>query len=346
VNDSNAAPPRVLYIGGSTRTGSTVLDSLLGSFPGVFSGGELTFFWRYGLSEGGRCSCGQPVVDCVVWSDVLERAFGSETVDADRMIDLRSRFWSAHLPLMVLPSYRRKGLARLEEYPETVERLYHAISASTGARLIIDSSKEPHYSYILREKTDLDVYFLHLVRDPRAVGNSWLRLRPELGFGEDSARALESVGVSGYHHASRRGPVKSSVYFNVSNIAGEMLWRTSDRYAIMRYEDFVARPHETLEAISEFVGVDLDVSSVLDADNSFERPNLHSAWGNPNRFEEGRTTLEPDEAWKTKLSAPNRAILTALNLALLRRYGYPARSRGDIGMLRGRAAKHQLARRT
>ena len=123
---------RILYIGGSTRTGSTVLDSLLGAFPGVFSGGELTFLWRYGVREGGRCSCGVAVVSCPVWSEVLRRTFAADTVDVDRMVELRSRFWSAHLPLMVVPALRRRGLARLEDYPTVIARLYESIAESTA----------------------------------------------------------------------------------------------------------------------------------------------------------------------------------------------------------------------
>jgi hypothetical protein len=336
--------PKVLYIGGTGRTGSTVLDSLLGSFPGVFSGGELSFFWRYGIRDGGRCSCGETVQTCAVWSQVLEAAFGNDEIDADRMIELRSRFWSVHLPLMVVPAARRRGLARLEEFPRVVERFYSAISDVTDARLIVDSSKEPHYSYILREETDLDVYFLHLVRDPRAVGMSWLRPRPELGFDEDSEIARAAAGTSGYHHASRRGPFKASAYYNVSNVAGEMLWKSSDRYAFLRYEDFVARPHEALDAISSFVGVELDVSTVLDANNSFQRPELHSAWGNPNRFQHDRTRLKPDDAWRSSLGHVSQATLTALTAVLMRRYGYPIRRRPrPLRAPEGRPREHQIA---
>ena len=345
--DPRVERSRILYIGGSTRTGSTLLDSLLGSFPGVFSGGELTFFWRYGMQEGGRCSCGVAVVDCPVWSEVLQRVFAGGMVNPERMVELRNRFWSIHLPLMAVPALRRRGLAKLEEYPRVLERLYHSIAETTDARLIVDSSKEPHYSYILREATDLDVYFLHLVRDPRAVGSSWLRARPELGFGEDTELArLGPQRPSGYHHAERRSPLQTSAYYDVSNVASEMLWKSDERYAFLRYEDFVERPTEALESISEFVGVDLDVGSVLDANNSFERPSLHSAWGNPNRFEQGRTVLESDDAWTTRLSKPNRAVITALTIPLMARYGYRIEASRKPSVPRGRPAARRLPGRT
>jgi hypothetical protein len=321
----------VLYIGGTGRTGSTVLDSLLGSFPGVFSAGEMTWFWQYGLRDGGRCSCGDTITTCPVWSATLESAFGSvDAIDADRMVALRRRFWSGHLPLMIWPSYRKRGLRRIEEFPSVVEKLYRSLARTVDAKLIVDSSKEPHYSYILRESTDLDVYFLHLVRDPRAIGRSWLRSRPETGF-------------DGRVEMDRRNAAKASLYFDVSNIAAEAIWWKSERYAFMRYEDFVLRPADAVRSIGRFVGVDLPVGDVLDADDSFVRPLQHSAWGNPNRFDGGRIRLRPDDAWKDQLGTTDRAVLTSMTLPLIPRYGYrvTGASRGSMTP-RGRPATRRI----
>jgi hypothetical protein len=155
---------KVLFVGGTGRTGSTVLTRLMGSAPGWFSGGELAFIWRYGLTRGGLCSCGVPLGTCPVWSLVLART--GSGLDAHRMMELRGRFWSVHLPLTWSRTLTRRRLDALEEYPVVVERLYRAIGDVTGARILVDSSKDAHYSMILRERTALDLYFLHLVRDP------------------------------------------------------------------------------------------------------------------------------------------------------------------------------------
>jgi hypothetical protein len=301
--------PRVLYIGGTGRSGSTVLDSLLGCFPGVFSGGELAFLWQYGLVAHGKCSCGAPLESCPFWAEVLGRVSSTVAVDAERMVELRRRFRSAHLPLMFSRSFCERKLDALEEFPSVVELVYRSLADSSGATLIVDSSKEPHYSYILRERTGLPVYFLHLVRDPRAVGMSWRRSRTERGL--DGGVQME-----------RRGTLKSSLYYNVSNTAAELLWKKNSHYAFMRYEDFVDRPHEAVRRIGEFVGMELAVDDVLDAHRSFERVGQHSAWGNPNRFEHGRTTLRADEAWVDGLSRGRQFVLSACTAPLVHRYGY------------------------
>jgi hypothetical protein len=312
--------PKVLYIGGTGRTGSTILEKLLGQIDGVFSAGELTFLWSHSLGLGGRCSCGNRMTSCDVWSSVLASAFDGEQPDYGRMVSLRRRFWSGHLPLMLVPGEGRRGLRRLEELPQVVERVYRTLAAVTGARVIVDTSKEPHYSYILREATNLDVYFLHLVRDPRAVGYSWRQRRIDPGLDGEVPR-------------ERRGPLRTSLYYAVSNTAAEALWSRDPRYRLLRYEDFIQRPGETLQAIGELCGEDFGSAGVLDG-KRFTVRSFHSAWGNPNRFEHGTVELQADERWRSGISALDRSILTMLLWPFVARYGYRE----------GRASTQRVAR--
>lgn len=48
------AEVKVLYIAGWGRSGSTILDNVLGQVEGFFSGGELSYLWERGLSENRR----------------------------------------------------------------------------------------------------------------------------------------------------------------------------------------------------------------------------------------------------------------------------------------------------
>lgn len=318
------AGPKVLYIGGTGRTGSTLLTQFLGQVPGWFPGGELAFLWRYGLAAEGRCSCGRPLPTCPVWAEViasLEATAGP--VDPARMIALRRRCWSVHLPLMALPGVASRLMDRLEEFPAVVEAMYRSIAAVTGCRVIVDSSKEPHYSWILRDRTDLDISFLHLVRDPRAVAHSWRRRRAE-------------TGLSGAAQMENRGPARAAVYYDVSNIAAEAIWSRdeawSDRYRVMRYEDFVADPAASLTRIAEFIGE--EVASIPLEGSSFDIAERHMAWGNPNRFTTGTVTIRPDDAWRAGLARWAGLTMTAGSAPVARRYGYPLRRSAPSGPLR------------
>ena len=306
-------PVKILYIAGAGRTGSTLLEKLLGQLPDVFAGGELTFLWGYAIK--GRCSCGLPFVECPVWTAILSEAYGSvDAVDADEMVALRRHFDSRYLPLMVTDGMRRRLLTRLGSYPETVERLYEAIRAVTGCNVIVDSSKEPHYSYILNSRPGLDVYVLHLVRDPRAVGFSWSKRR-------------EQKGIPG-SMMEVRPPAVSATYYGVSNLATEVMWaRREGRYLRVRYEDFVLRPVEIVDRIGAFVGESFDLRTVLPDGHRGVVAGTHSAWGNPNRFDTGPVELRPDDEWTRKMSARSRRAITALNAPFIARYGYPLKHR-------------------
>ena len=61
---------KVLYIGGFGRSGSTLVERILGQLPGFCSAGEIVFLWQRGLIDGQLCGCGVPVPECEFWSRV------------------------------------------------------------------------------------------------------------------------------------------------------------------------------------------------------------------------------------------------------------------------------------
>jgi hypothetical protein len=309
-------PLRVLYIGGTGRTGSTMVDQLLGQFPPYFSGGEMAFFWSRGIEANAICACGDTVRDCPVWS----HAIGSITADPDqlaaRMVALRKLFRWPHIFAMWVPGFSRTRLREIHDLPANAERIYNDVATEQDVEVFIDSSKEPHYSYILREGSELDLRFLHLVRDPRAVGSSWKRRRAEAGLN------------SGEFMEQRSSPIASAFYM-FSNIVSELFWRSKpDQYAFLRYEDFVADPAHILEVIGDFAGTPINPDAVLDG-LSFPIGTMHTSWGNPSRVGRTSITIRQDDAWRTELSRWDMIVLTVLNLPLLLHYGYPIRPSGS-----------------
>src|SRR4029450_12109098 len=62
--------PTVLYLGGLGRSGTTVLERVLGELPGVCSVGELVHLWRRGVLDDETCGCGSAFSACPFWSEV------------------------------------------------------------------------------------------------------------------------------------------------------------------------------------------------------------------------------------------------------------------------------------
>jgi hypothetical protein len=169
---------KVLFIGGYGRSGSTLLDRVLGQVPGFLSVGELRHVFQEGYLENRRCGCGAHFLDCEFWRAVSERAFGPP--DRGRMDEIAAlkkrvdRWWLAPLlgRRLGMPAARRD----VDAYRDVLRRLYAAIAAESGAGVLIDSSKDVSHGYALRGlEDDLDLHILHLVRDPRAVAFSWQR---------------------------------------------------------------------------------------------------------------------------------------------------------------------------
>ena len=108
-------------------------------------------------------------------------------------------------------------------------------------------------------------------------------------------------GFGPNHGMPRRGLLSSAVYYWVSNLAAEAIWRQrSDRYLRVRYEDLVADPFETLTSIWEFAEEPADTSFL--AGRRATIGPLHTAWGNPNRFEQGEIELQADDAWRREMT--------------------------------------------
>ena len=63
---------KVYYIAGAGRSGSTMLDAVLGNCDDFFSCGELINFTVNGLEKLEYCSCGVKVPNCEFWSKVAE----------------------------------------------------------------------------------------------------------------------------------------------------------------------------------------------------------------------------------------------------------------------------------
>ena len=302
---------KVLYIAGFGRSGSTILDNLLNQAEGFLSVGELCYMWDHNLAENGLCGCGRSPMECEVWGKVLADD-GISEIDAKEMARIeRSGIRTRHLPLAFLPPGREVLASRLKGYyAENLEKTYRTVQRTTGARVIVDSSKNPLYGRVLGTIPSIDLYVVHLVRDPRAAAYSWLRKKLQPDRGE-------------FGYMDQHAPAKSSLLWTLWNAASETFWgRVSGRYLTLRYEDFVADPRAALTSVLNMVGEGgSDLPFV--AGNTVDLGVSHTIAGNPNRVKTGKIGLCLDDEWKGRMRLQDRALVTLLTLPLLRRYGYP-----------------------
>jgi hypothetical protein len=307
---SSGARTRVLFILGTTRCGSTILENVLGSVPGFFAAGEIHMLWR-GMVRGYRCGCGAEIGACEVWSEVLERAGGpADPSEVDRWQLAEARM--LHTPrLLGIRSWPTTGRPALDRYVALLRRLYPQIARIGEAGVVVDSSKTPAAATILSHLDEIDLYLLHLVRDPRGVAYSWGRGHPG-GAGAQGPRNYTP------------GSVRTTGRWVSTNLLGDAVRRRlpADRTMRVRYEDFVARPEETVRAITRLVGMgEAELPFVSERVARLE-PN-HCVSGNRSRFARGEVELKLDDEWRSS-SGIARSVVTTLSFPWLGRYGYGA----------------------
>ena len=302
---------KVLFIGGHSRSGSTLLDRMLGQIDGFFSIGELRYVWEC-FAENHLCSCGAPFRECTFWNAVVKEAFGDfEHLDTDKLLELESsvnrmKYLPQLLHLYKTGVYKK----RFETFSQILGKLYRAIRDVSGCKVIIDSSKHPPHGLILNKIADLDVFTVHLVRDSRAVAFSHMRKKIRPGITQQIT------------YMPRHNPEISALRWNLYNTLCRWLLRKGNSYCVIRYEDFVKYPRNVLEQITGFVGERDAITLDFIREHQAYLAETHSVAGNPMRFKTGWVNLSLDDEWKGELSRKHRILVTIVSFPGLLRYKY------------------------
>jgi hypothetical protein len=310
--------PTVVFIMGSGRSGTTLLGSILGEQTGAFNAGELSYLWERGILEPRGCGCGRDPLECPVWAPVIQQISdgGDARALAQRMVALR--------PAMRLRNTRRilrgaqlskvqaqHGLPLPRSFDDTVATyggaltaVYRALSETTGAKVIIDTSKHPPDAALVGRLTGIRPYFVQLVRDPRAVAHSWRRRKEGI--------------------ARRKVPLAAADWLITNAAADAVRARHRSSSLLIRYEDLMDEPAGHVAAATELAGISAAHNPFIDERTVALSPN-HTVSGNPDRFTAGPTALHRDDRWQRDMPIPVRAAVTAIAWPGMVRYRYPRR---------------------
>lgn len=296
---------RIVYVVGKGRSGSTLLDDLLGTVPGVASLGELRLLWSRGFTPGYRCACGELVAECPVWSGAVVDALGATSPEALAEVDaLQDRVQSwAHVPRLLArgPGDDDRALGAV------LGRLYGSLVDRLAADVLVDSSKWPLPPGAFDVVPGFEAWVLHLVRDPRAVAHSYQRRK----------------GGVGQPELPRFGAVHTSLSWSARNAAAELGRRPvpAERFRRVRYEDLAADPRRTLRSLGEWLGID-DADRAFVDDRTVRLGEAHLVGGNPRRLDRGDTEILADAAWTGDAGSGRQRLVGALTGPLRSRYGY------------------------
>ena len=298
----------LIYILSCGRSGSTLLDLLLGAHPNMWTLGEAEMLpWEL-QRDGLPCGCGQKMTACPFWQTVLPAIPLEGRFHVGYFRDIHG--WGRLLRWELLGDlvkgrvspkweeavheYGHRNLAYFQAVWEHVEQAY-------GRHLLylVDASKTPYRLFWLQMSGLFDIWVVHLVKDPRGFAYSIGKEQP----GTSWRRTMRAAGR-----------------WTVENLLFERLLHTSfpaDRQFFLRYEDLARDPQGTLGHLGAWLGVPFPAHIVHDFR---EAPN-HAVSGNPMRWQ--NTPIFLDQRWRSALPRFHQHSVWLLTGWLARRYGYP-----------------------
>lgn len=298
---------KVLYVAGVERSGSTIFHNVLGQASDLCACGELRQLWHRSLLQGRPCGCEtEPLADCPFWQEVFKQAYGGiENVRAERWYAYRRRMRTRHFPLLFLPKGDALLRSRLEEYPSVLEQLYTAIHDVSECSVVIDSSKSPTHAWLLATIPELDVFVVHLHRDPRGVAYSILKRKRQ-----------------GHPRYSDRSLWWSVARWRIGNYFSEKLRAIEGlKYKKVCYETFTKHPLKVTEQVLDWIGTNSENLSWING-STVNLDTTHTTQGSPHRFSTGTIRLRQDDSWKENLGHDEIKYVERWAGRLMDRYGY------------------------
>ena len=299
---------KIIYIAGYSRSGSTILDILLGSHSNIFGTGELFYLFEDWLTGTRACTCGEIYKNCEFWKD----------------LKLPQEISLQQAKEIISNVENRKHITALENgkiSPDIIQKysliqsaLYDYIFKTSGKDIIVDSSKSSRDMagrfYALHKYTDYDVYVIHLVKNGLSVVESYVK--------KGRNWALE-----GYVKNDRFLAERSSLGWFLANSITQNLGKKmpENRFITIKYEDFVTQPESILQQTGKFLDVDLsEVISLIKNEIPFHPK--HNVGGNRLRLEKEIKFIKSNGSKKVDLSYYNQLVFNIIAGRLQKRLNY------------------------
>ncbi|HEX5648107.1 MAG TPA: WecB/TagA/CpsF family glycosyltransferase [Steroidobacteraceae bacterium] len=290
---------RMIFITGASRSGTTLLSFVLRRHADVFGLRELQYFGQ-------------------AWDprDAGRRFTRAEAIEAAAQIYA----YQDHGVLLhhVEAPHRAAAVALVDalgpaacDPAELFATTVHAIARAAGKS--IPCEQTPRYIFYARPLLDFypGAHIVHLVRDPRAVmasqKNRWRRRK--LAADGMSVPRYESVRVWVNYHPYTVGKLWSQATRAALELAQH------PRVTIVRYEDLVQSPEQTVRTLCDRLGLEYD-PAMLDV-AQINSSHQSSAGG-------ARRGMHTDaiDRWRHALTGAETAVTEQICGPLMRRFGY------------------------
>ena len=223
---------KIIYLMGAGRSGTTLLEIILGNGNGIFNCGELN---RYPDYNGVPKLCEEGDAKCDFWKKIKAALIQKHNLEHQSHFHRQFEYHKGFFKSLFLGIHSKNYVA----YAAFLKDLYHSIFESIDENIITDSSKYPLRGLHLSRVLPYEITYIYLKRDPAAVVRSFAKKDVE---------------------QSTKNWVFANVYYFVVNMLCKfILWKLRKKHRVVeiKFEDLLEKPEQTLELIQKSIDIDL-----------------------------------------------------------------------------------------
>lgn len=300
---------KLIYIMGRGHSGSTLLDVVLGNSKDIESVGELVS--AMSRIEKEICSCKEKMTNCPYWLSILS--------------SYKKKYSDISFKELCLQSVKQGNIKRFlntlffkKKHDSLINNsfeFFNEISNESKKKYIVDSSKE-HTRGLLFSRAN-NAHIIHIIRRPdRILSSTYFRAvnGEHVKFLRFKFQPKNKIALFLYI-------LTMSVSWSIGNFLAEITKLVArNKVLLIRYEDFITQPKDTLIKIQNQFKIDLS-----DLIYKLEQKELlfigHNVGGNRFRFQES-FTIEPQKSTQRKLPIFFKGMTILINLPFMLYYGY------------------------
>ena len=278
---------KIIYIIGAGRSGTTLLDIILGNNPKLFSAGELN---RFPIRNGACPNIGKETAAYKYWeafkTDFLSHHKDYRLDEINKNLINKYEYHSAILRII----FGSKSSKSRERYVDYLRNFFDTLSEKVDKEIIVDSSKYPCRGYFISQLYKSDISFIYIKRNPVDVSHSFAK------------KDLEQPPKSWF--------MTNLYLFCVNHLCNYILYKVKNNSKVVRikYDSLVADPVQTLTTIQEALNIDLSHSIEIIKNDDYLFPGLLFD-GNRLRMKEKIKLEKKDNSKPRKLSFKDKITM-------------------------------------
>lgn len=223
---------KIIYLIGAGRSGTTLLEIILGNGKGIFNCGELNRFPEYdGLPK--LREDGDPKYD--FWKNIKGKLLRKHDLNHQTQYHKEFEYHGGFFKTF----FSGKNSKNREDYYSFLKEQYLTIFDSIQEKIITDSSKYPLRGFHLSQALPYEISYIYIKRDPAAV--------------------VRSFGKGDVEQSAKHWILANAYYFFVNFLCSITTRKLRKKYRVVeiKYEDLLEKPEQTLDFIQESIDIDL-----------------------------------------------------------------------------------------